>query len=276
MVTIETWHLAALCIDRAIKPDEAVPFPMDELQFEQLGQSLTSPKPYSTRSKAANSSVSLLGSMIKLNKLLDRVNKFNASLASGLTKLETSLHLVEELSSSLHSWRCSLAPQFQYSSANISYWSERDLGQAFLNLHILYHNVGQRLFFQVLFLRHDNVEASVKSTTQVFVEKCKSHAKSMCEIVYRSRERSDTELLSALVGHMLFISSTIHLHTLLFSLDDTEIVEVKLRLEKNFEVLMRLSLYWPNMSTAMSRFNAFHEACLRDGENSFRQGLWIL
>ncbi|KAI8713990.1 Zn(2)-C6 fungal-type domain-containing protein [Fusarium sp. LHS14.1] len=273
IITIETWHSAALCIPRTLNPDENVPLPFDEWEFSQLkpgSDSWVRPSP------TEDSSLSLLGNMVELNQLLDGVNKLNAGIASGATKDENIQQSVQQLSCSLDAWKSSLSTRLQYNDANIAYWVEKNLGQAFLNLHILYNNVGQRLFYQFLYLVQDNTDLSPTDPTYCFAKKCKLYATDFCEIIHRARVQPETQLLSSLVGHMLVIASTVQLHTLLFSPDDGEIAAAKLCLEQNFEVLMHLNSYWPNVSTAMARFNDFHTACLRGRDSSFQLGRWML
>lgn len=273
IITIETWHSAALCIPRTLNPDEKVPLPIDEWEFSQLepgSHSWIRPSP------TEDSSLSLLGYMVELNKLLDGVNKLNAGIVSGATKDENIQQSVQQLSCSLDAWKSSLSARLQYNDANIAHWVEKNLGQAFLNLHILYNNVGQRLFYQFLYLIQDNTDLSPTNPTHCFAKKCKLYATDFCEIIHRAKAKPETQLLSSLVGHMLVIASTVQLHTLLFSPDDGEIAAAKLRLEQNFEVLVHLNSYWPNVSTAMARFKAFHTACLRGRDSSFQLGRWML
>ncbi|KAM5343424.1 hypothetical protein ACJ41O_011961 [Fusarium nematophilum] len=278
MISIETWHSAAMSIPRTLDPERGAPLPMDEWEFTQMTPGSNQPDFNTQRgpSQAVGSSLSLLGYMVKLNRLLDDVNKFNASVVSGSMNDEEIQLLAGQLSDSLDNWKNSLPAQFHHNEANISHWVEKDLGQAFLNLHILHHNVGQRLFYQFLYSIQDNTETAPTTPTHAFAEACKHHATNLCEVIHRARRRPETELLSSLIGHMLVIASTVQLHTLLFGLDDDEIAAAKLRLEQNFEVLMRLKSYWPNVSTALGRFEAFHRACLRGRESSFRLDRWML
>ncbi|KAM6522879.1 hypothetical protein FALCPG4_012494 [Fusarium falciforme] len=278
IITIETWHSAALCIPRTLNPNEKVPIPIDEWEFLQLrpGSSSTGCELRIKPHPSAHSSLSLLGYMVELNRLLDDVNKLNAGVASGATKDEDIQQSVQQLSISFDTWKSSLPVRFQYNDANIAYWVEKNLGQAFLNLHILYNNVGQRLFYQFLYLIQDSTDISPTNPTHCFAKKCKLYATNFCEIIHRAQAQPQTQLLSSLVGHMLVLASTVQLHTLLFSTDDAEIAAAKLCLERNFEVLMHLNSYWPNVSTAMARFNSFHSACLRSRDSSFRLDRWML
>jgi hypothetical protein len=53
------------------------------------------------------------------------------------------------------------------------------------------------------------------------------------------------DLVYYLSGHILVVSSSIHLHTLLFSEEQTKANMARERLISNFEMLMNLKIHWP-------------------------------
>jgi hypothetical protein len=83
--------------------------------------------------------------------------------------------------------------------------------------------------------------------------------------------------LFSLVGHILTIASTAQLHILLFSSDAAETKNARRLLERNFELLSLLKTYWPCVDASVSRFEAFHTACLRCQDDShFQMDQWML
>lgn len=81
-----------------------------------------------------------------------------------------------------------------------------------------------------------------------------------------------------MVGHVLVIASTVQLFILLFSPDPAETTSARERLEKNFEILTTLQMYWSTLDVCFTRFREFHQACLdeKKSEKSFRMDRWML
>lgn len=69
-----------------------------------------------------------------------------------------------------------------------------------------------------------------------------------------------------MIGHVLVIASTVQLHILLFSNDDTQIAAARLRLERNFSLLCELQKLWRVVDISLDRFRSFHDACIRSKE----------
>lgn len=67
-----------------------------------------------------------------------------------------------------------------------------------------------------------------------------------------------------------------HIHTLLFSPQEYQIAKARCRLERNFETLMRLQQYWPNLELSLSRLRSFRNACLTSMDTSFCMDQWML
>jgi hypothetical protein len=134
-----------------------------------------------------------------------------------------------------------------------------------------YYHYGQLLHYQFL-----SSSSEAQSDSARHSRACKHYAAKLCSLVYRSHSTPGSEVLYSAVSHILVIASTVQIHTLLFSDDEGEIRISKSRLERNFEILLRLRTYWPSVDGAMSRLRAFHQTCLRSKETSFVLDRWLL
>jgi hypothetical protein len=79
-----------------------------------------------------------------------------------------------------------------------------------------------------------------------------------------------------MVGHMLVVTSTVYIHTLLFSDVEENILMARQRLERNFGILTRLQSYWIKLDDSLSRLKTFHNACTASVESSFRMDRWMV
>ncbi|KAJ4168735.1 hypothetical protein NW754_010663 [Fusarium falciforme] len=122
--------------------------------------------------------------------------------------------------------------------------------------------------------RRDDSPASEQTLN--FATKCKQHAADLCDLIWKAKQRPETDIMHSLVGHDLVTSSTVQIHTLLFSLGDEEIATAKSRLERNFEMITDLHKYWPIVSVTISKLEKFHNACLRYKDATFHLDRWML
>jgi hypothetical protein len=141
----------------------------------------------------------------------------------------------------------------------------------FIAVYLGYYHYGLLLNYQFL---SSSIDAPTDSAK--YADACKQHAARLCALVYRSHSTPGNEVLYSAVSHILVVASTVQIHTLLFSGDEGEIRISKSRLERNFEILLRLKTYWPSVDGAMSRLRAFHQTCLRSKETSFVLDRWLL
>jgi hypothetical protein len=70
------------------------------------------------------------------------------------------------------------------------------------------------------------------------------------------------ELVYYIIGHILVVSSSIHLHTLLLGGGDVD--RARQHLLSNFDMLMKLKRYWPVIDAAVSLVISFGERGLND------------
>ncbi|KAK4235699.1 hypothetical protein C8A03DRAFT_17598, partial [Achaetomium macrosporum] len=278
VVATDAWSSTALGLPRAIQPRYDIDMPMDERMF--LNLSPTEPPVYPHRgpdvplSPASDQSKSLIAQMIKLNGILYDINTFNAKATAETLQEDRVRDAVGELSAALEAWESELPADMQYTANNLQYWADLGCGPSFVVLHINFNHASQLLFYRFLHnsLKPDAThhpsspvaidDATTQATTADYATRCRSHAANLCEIIYASSCSPATEVLYPLAGHILVIASTVHLHTLLFGVDDAEIARARARLEHNFQIITRLQRYWPSLQASFSRLRAFHAACM--------------
>lgn len=264
---IDVWSSAAVRLQKQMPSLDDVPLPIDEDVF--LGLRPGDLIPHNFQSP---SSSSLLLQMIKLNRILVEVNEVNQRTVAGQTVSVILEDVVMELSSKLDEWHASLPPFMHDTPANIQRYAAQGLGRIFVAVYLGYYHFGQLLFYQFL---HGDCHDTVPSA-QFFANKCKAHAESLCEIVYAAHDIPGCEVQYTMVGHILVVASTVQIHTLLFSDSEEQISAARRRLERNFEILSQLRVYWPTLDISFTRLRAFHQACRESMDEPFRLDQWML
>ncbi len=147
----------------------------------------------------------------------------------------SQINKVNQLAERLGQWEQELPARLKYRPENLTYFQRLGLGKTFLAMHIGYHHYWQLLSFPFLDPRNDNRLAS----------ECKKHAMIVSEIASQGGE-----LVYYIIGHILVVSSSIHLHTLLLGGGDVD--RARVYLLSNFDILMKLKKYWPVIDAAIS------------------------
>jgi hypothetical protein len=264
---VDVWSSTAVKLPRVMPVDLAVPLPVNEIPFSSMNADLSSDFIHEPTVLASP----LLAEMIKLNRILSRIIDFNRRCVSDHLEGIPVKNGVQELSHDLEAWLGSLPQHMRDTPANFQYFASRGLGRMFAAVYLGYYHYGQLLNYQFL-------SASLETASDLaqYADACKQHAAQLCSLVYRSHATPGCEVLYSAVSHILVIASTVQIHTLLFSGDESEIRISKSRLERNFEILLRLRTYWPSVDGAMSRLRAFHQTCLQSKETSFVLDRWLL
>ncbi|KAF2012973.1 hypothetical protein BU24DRAFT_262237 [Aaosphaeria arxii CBS 175.79] len=279
IIASETWSSAIHSLPRLLKPRDTVPLPMAEHQFCSLDPDVPIPpldSPAYETVAGSGDRHSLLAQMIRLNLLLYDIILLNARVVAEQAQGAVSQGLDSNLVQDLHNWVNNLPPLLQYSQENVAHWVQSGLGSTFLIMHINYNHAGQLLFYQHLHSAQQEQDALGAYKAQTLAQKCKQHATDLCELIYQAKQRPETVVLYPLAGHILSLASTIHIHTLLFAVDESEISLAKLRLERNFEIISSMNRYWPMTHKTVKRLQHFHNACLRSQDDSFRLDTWML
>ncbi|KAG5655164.1 hypothetical protein KAF25_001937 [Fusarium avenaceum] len=278
LITTETWASATQSLPRSIKPRNTIPLPMDERQFASLRYDMPvspSDSPLYASPGCNFDPQSLVAQMIRLNLLLyDIILFLNSRIVDEHDEFTMSGEFDHQLRHALDEWSNNLPPRLRYSEDNAIYWADEGFGAIFITLHINCNHAGQLLFYQHLHSAQEQDQS--EDGTQGFAQRCKQHATNLCDLIYKAKRRSDTVVLYPLAGHILCLASTVQIHTLLFGIDDDEIVAAKTRLERNFEMISSMNNYWPMNHMSISRLQHFHNACLQSKDDSFRLDAWML
>jgi len=248
---------------QATPPD--LPFPMNEMAFLQLrhrgGCSEYQRDPTS----------SLLTQMVKLNRIFAEINDLNRRAAHQEAEIPDR-YAVGALLARLDLWESELPPHLRDEPGNLAYFAAQNLGRMFAAVYLGYYHFGQMLCHR--FLCATKEQAGPEATK--LSGRCKFYADSLCRITYSAWDISGCAPLYNMVGHVLVVASTVQIHTLLFSADAGEVQAARARLERNFEILLKLRDYWPTLEVSIRRLRTFHKACLRSAETSFQFDRWML
>ncbi|KAH6960147.1 hypothetical protein FAVG1_08638 [Fusarium avenaceum] len=278
LITTETWATATQSLPRSIKPQNTIQLPMDERHFAALSYNMPvspSDSPLYASPGCNFDPESLVAQMIRLNLLLyDIILFLNSRMVDEHDEYTMSGEFDHQLRHALDEWADNLPPRLRYSEDNVIYWADEGFGAIFITLHINYNHAGQLLFYQHLHSAQEQDQS--EDGTRGFAQRCKQHATNLCDLIYKAKRRSDTVVLYPLAGHILCLASTVQIHTLLFGIDDDEIVAAKTRLERNFEMISSMNNYWPMNHMSISRLQHFHNACLQSKDDSFRLDAWML
>jgi hypothetical protein len=246
---------------------------MEEDSFLQLRQATpVENTPSGNVDTSEGQLVGLWAQMAQLARIFGEIHDLNETTVRQSVDQATLQAKVAELAGKLDSWLIDLPSHMRMSPANLASYASRGLGQTFAALHLGYHHYNQLLFYQ--FLAAD-CHPSVNNASE-YADTCKIHAASLCDLLYDCYKTPGCECLYIMIGHMLVVASTVHMHTLLFSAQEHQIAQARCRLERNFETLMRLQQYWPNLELSLSRLRSFHNACLTSMDTSFRMDQWML
>ncbi|KAL3417571.1 fungal specific transcription factor [Phlyctema vagabunda] len=264
LTMIDVWSSSGVRLPRQMVHLENVPLPIDENVYLNLRRGQPVQQDHDTKS-------SLLAQMIQLNSILKEVNDLNECIVSGAVSGSQLEKDVLSLSQKLDNWHAALPTNMHDTQVNLQYWASQGLGRIFVAVYLGYYHFGQLLFYQFLHQDHSTVP-----NARFYATKCKGHAESLCELVYSAQRTANSEVLYTMVGHILVIASTVQIHTLLFSDSEAQISTARTRLEKNFEILSRLQGYWSTLDISFTRLRAFHQACRKSMDTSFRLDQWML
>ena len=268
---IDVWSSAGVRLPRSLPQQmrfySEARLPMDEDSF----LSMSGEEPLCLEI-AHESPASLLAQMVRLNRILMEVYELNAKIVSDHLGPNEVDALVRDASQKLDDWHENL-PRYMYDSPeNLARYASRGQGRLFVALYLGYYYCGQLLFYQFLY---EDCYATIPDA-HFYAEKCKAHAANLCTILYEANASPSCEMLHIMLGHVLVISSTVQIHTLLFDCSEDQIARARTRLERNFEILTRLRDFWPMLDVVFIRLQAFHRACHTLRASSFRMDLWML
>ncbi|KAL0933851.1 C6 transcription factor [Colletotrichum truncatum] len=214
--------------------------PMDDFLFFCL--SAGDPNPSSIVQKPG-----LWSFMIKLTSYFGSIQDLNRQIATGGLLASATKDKIKQLGQQLEDWHRSIPLDMQMTAENLERWIRKGLARPFVSLHLTYHHFSTLLYFH--FLEEQHRRPTLYANACNYVARCKHHATSFSSLLSLSRQATETEINYSNVGHMIVVSSSVLVHTLLFG-DMHELPEARQKLNSNFDALMRLRRYWP-ATTAM-------------------------
>ncbi|KAL0942717.1 C6 transcription factor [Colletotrichum truncatum] len=266
---IDVWSSTGVNLPRLMDRRMDVPLPMNESTFLNMTRANNNHFDFIL---SPNREDSLIAQMIKLNSILLKVNDAIKSLTSDSTVTSID-ETVSVLSQELDAWELELPPGLRDTPSNLHSFAAQGLGRIFIAVHTGHYHYSQLLYYQYL----DDVQRFPNSNTaQVFARKCKENAISMSRIIDLANTTPGCDAKFNMLGHIIVITSSIFIHTLLFETDEAEIANARATLERHFNTLVALRVYWPGLEVCFVRLKTFHELCRKSMNTSYRMDRWML
>ncbi|KAK6385589.1 hypothetical protein LTS17_001158 [Exophiala oligosperma] len=256
---IDVWCSTGLHLPCQMRSYKTAELPANELLFLGIAPQ-TPPRPTTSGICAENA---------KLHQIWADICDLNQNVMRDVHGTQSLEDQVETLLKRLEMWSAALPLHLRKTRANLEYYASIGLGPTFAALHLGYHYHTEVLCYQ--FLAGDASAANPE-----YAERCKEHAKHFCDLLYLCQEIPNCECFFVMLGHLLVVTSTVYIHTLVFSAHEDEISIARRRLARNFEILMRLQSFWVKLDVSLSRLQAFHNACKISAEHSFGMDKWLL
>lgn len=260
-------------------PLRNVPLPIAEKPFLELSSTILPNQGISDQSSPKHELFvpkdSLIAHSVIVNQVFSQIEHVNSRAVSGELQGIDLLETVKQVSLELDSWSNALPARMRNTPDNLAHWTSEGFGNIFVVLHMNYYHLCQILFYQ--FLHGSANQINEPHIARQYAQNCRLYATDLCKLIHLASETPGAELLNSIVGHVLTIASTIQLHILLFSENAVDTQHARGLLERNFEILTQLKIYWPCTDISFSRFESFHRACLRCQDDShFRMDQWML
>jgi NADH dehydrogenase len=229
------WSASDMAIEPTNPFNGPTPLPrIDDADFHTLGSDLLSESPASPASRYDMwaQMARTLNIFTKINILLRRLSKDEISFDGYCTEAAVLEH-------NLHQWEKNLPPSLVYTYENFMLLVGKQMGQTFLSMHIGYYHFRLMLLFP--FLNTRLAQWNVRDRAG----KCKESAAIVSDILQHAKTVPNCEMDYFIYGHIAVVSSSVHLHTLLTSNEQSELGLARQRLVFNFQYLMSLKSYWP-------------------------------
>jgi alpha-L-rhamnosidase len=274
---MDNWSAAASRIPRQLVAELDFPRPMEEIAFEQLIPGLQNSEGLAPlEDQQLLRDMGMWTQMIPLTQLIVQIDELHEmTVRNNKPQLEI-YNTVQRIASALDSWILRLPEQLQYTSENLERYSKLGHGRTLIALHLGFHHHGQLLYYQFLHYNREAPTTPQLALAYTYANRCKEHAAGITNLLWDANSTPGHECLWVVNGHLLAISSSIHLHTLLFGNGSAEIDAAKSMLKRNFEMMMSMRRYWPSLDLSMSRLRSFHRECQNSMDTSFAMDQWML
>ncbi|KAL4920824.1 hypothetical protein BDW62DRAFT_176301 [Aspergillus aurantiobrunneus] len=262
---IDQWSSAGLDMPRQIPETSQHPLPMLELEYWRL-----TPGEQQTGTIIQDHSPGLWGYMVILARIFGKIHELHRQLANVNMADTEREKQTRTLALELEEFAQNLPSNVEHTKDNLEQHAMLGLGATFVALHLGYHHYSTLLYFHYL----DSTFAQVPGQA-LFAARCKYHAAAFSDLLSFSNGISGCEAVYFIVSHMTVISSSALLHTLLFG-ELSELPDARRRLYSNFQVLLKLKQFWPDVNTMIARLFTFQEACMRSTDRVYVVDKWIV
>ncbi|KAF5639660.1 alpha-glucosidase (maltase) [Fusarium sp. NRRL 52700] len=271
----DCWESAGSCIKQQLTIDPDFPIPMEEHAFEQLDPGSDHLGLIIQRDEVKSRQHGLWAQMIPFTQVVAPINEIHELTVQNRISDAELFDKIERIADKLETWKLNLPSTMHVTPTNLASYSSTGLGRTLVALHTGYHHFSQLLYYQFL---HRSTSTAAEQSPQVaeYARRCRSHAADLSNLLSRANSTPGCECRWLMVGHLLAVSSSIHLHTLLFDDDEIQIRNVKKMLRLNFEMMMELRQFWPGIDLAISRLQVFHRTCQQSMDTAFDMDYWML
>ncbi|OOQ85328.1 putative C6 transcription factor [Penicillium brasilianum] len=229
------------------------------LSAERLVESRTPP----------SSKCDMWAQMGRTLNIYTRINVLLRRLSQNAISFEEFCKDAAVLEHSLDQWAKNLPPNLAYSYDNFMLMIDKQVGKTFLSMHIGYYHFRQMLLFPFLDTR------LARWTTRDRAAKCKESASIVSDILRYSQTRPKCKMNYFIYGHIAVVSSSVHLHTLLCSDDQSDLSSARQRLVFNFQFLMSLKAYWSIVDHYVTHLRSFQNYCRDSMSDAFVLDNWM-
>ncbi|KAL2853483.1 hypothetical protein BJY01DRAFT_65310 [Aspergillus pseudoustus] len=262
---IDQWSSAGLDMPRQIPDTNRHSLPMSETEFWRLGQGHRTPDVL-----ARTRQPGLWGYMVILARIFGKIQELHRQLANNRLSDAEAEEYTRQVALQFQDFSHTLPLDIALTRDNLDRHAKIGLGSTFVALHLGYNHYSTLLYFHYLDSTHTEV-----SNQALFAARCKYHAAAFSELLSLSNEVAGCEAVYFIVAHMTVISSSALLHTLLFGEPD-ELPDTRKRLSSNFQVLLKLKQYWPDVNSMITRLFIFQEACMLSTDRVYVVDKWIV
>lgn len=234
---IDQWSSAGLDIPRQITDTNHHPLPMSESEFWTLQPGEQVPDP-----SVSVHQPGLWGYMVILARIFGRIQELHRKLANSQLSDAEAEEYTRQLALEFEQFSHDLPSHVKFTRGSLERHAMMGSGATFVALHLGYHHYSTLLYFHYLDSTHTQVPNQA-----LFAARCKFHAAAFSDLLSSSNDIPGCDAVYFIVAHMTVISSSALLHTLLFG-EPNELPDTRKRLFSNFQVLLKLKQYWPDVS----------------------------
>ena len=272
---MDNWSAAASGIPRQLFFEPKFPTPMEEIAFDRLLPGSRYKNDTKSHREDQRCNTGLWAQMIPLTSVICQIDELHTLTVQNNASQGEIYDTVQKIANTLDSWVFRLPATLKYSLENLDRYCLHGQGRTFIALHLGYHHHSQLLYYQFLHQESGPSKAPRSALDSVYTNRCKEHAAGVTRVLWQGYSMG-LECIWVVNGHLLAVSSSIHLHTLLFDNDPDEIESARSMLKQNFEMMMAMSRYWPGLDLSMTRLRTFHRQCQTGIETSFAMDQWML